>query len=222
LNGLVEKKFREYPYAISIAKRLDDAIINTINQGPTKEYFEHYNEINHELAQKANQIKKELKKIRIDSIAVKPTLSTESKTHKKYLQTLTVDISHKMVATRAGLGWIGKTDLFISPRFGPRLRLVSILINKKPDQIGVPIEKSRCGTCHICVEKCPAQAATGKLWNINIHRDQFFDAFRCREMCGYLAKQRLHTDQRICGICVSVCPVGMKSRNIPENLPNNV
>ena len=43
-----------------------------------------------------------------------------------------VDISHKMVATRAGLGWIGKADLFISSRFGPRLRLVSILINKKP------------------------------------------------------------------------------------------
>ena len=32
----------------------------------------------------------------------------------KSLPNLRYDISHKMVATRAGLGWIGKTDLFVS------------------------------------------------------------------------------------------------------------
>jgi len=117
-----------------------------------------------------------------------------------------------MIATRAGLGWIGKTALFISDEFGPRLRLVSILINKNPDTESIPIDYSKCGQCNICVEKCPATAANGKLWNINIHRDEFFDAYKCREKCGELAKQNLNVDIRICGLCVAVCPIGKRRR----------
>jgi len=113
-----------------------------------------------------------------------------------------------MVATRAGLGWIGKTDLFISPVFGARLRLTSILISKDVLSALKPIDKSRCGNCSICVDKCPAQAATGQHWDINTDRDIFFDAFKCREKCGELAKIHLKVDRRICGICVAVCPIG--------------
>jgi epoxyqueuosine reductase QueG len=209
LNKLIDKKFVDYQYGISIGKRLDDKIIDSIANGPTVEYYEHYNQINKELAENAKEIKNELRKINIDSIVIKPTVSTE---FLDYLKTLTVDISHKMVATRAGLGWIGKTDLFISKRFGPRLRLVSILMNKKPDNDSIPIEESKCGKCNICVEKCPAQAANGELWNIKVLRDDFFNPYKCRETCGELAKQRLNIDKRICGICVSVCPVGKKDK----------
>jgi epoxyqueuosine reductase QueG len=115
-----------------------------------------------------------------------------------------------MVATRAGLGWIGKTDLLISKKFGPRLRLVTILLDRDPGTTAVPIDKSKCGKCNICVEKCPAQAANGMLWNIKVHRDLFFNAFKCREKCGELARQKLNVDERICGLCVSVCPIGRK------------
>jgi len=211
LNGLIDKKYANYQYGISIGKKLDDKIIDPIANGPTLDYYDYYNWINNELAEKALIIKKELQKINIDSIIIKPTVSTSSNEFKDYLKNLTVDISHKMIATRAGLGWIGKTDLFISTRFGPRLRLVSILIDKKPDIFFTPIDKSRCGKCKICVEKCPAQAATGELWNINVHRDTFFDAHKCREKCGQLARERLNVDKRICGICVSVCPIGKKN-----------
>lgn len=116
-----------------------------------------------------------------------------------------------MVATRAGLGWIGKTDLFISKEFGPRFRLISLLINQRPDKHVDPINKSRCGTCTICVDKCPAQAANGLLWNTETHRDTFFNAHKCRDKCGELAKQRLNVDKRICGLCISVCPIGKRN-----------
>jgi epoxyqueuosine reductase QueG len=211
LNGLIAIKYRDYQYGISIGKRLDDKIIDPIVNGPTLAYYEYYNQINNELAEKAIEIKNELQKININALIIKPTVSTSSDEFKDYLKNLTADISHKMVATRAGLGWIGKTDLFISKRFGPRLRLVSILVDKKPDHDFNPINESRCGKCNICVEKCPAQAATGELWNINVHRDTFFDAHKCREKCGQLAKERLNVDKRICGICVSVCPIGTKN-----------
>ncbi|NVO10870.1 MAG: epoxyqueuosine reductase [Bacteroidales bacterium] len=212
LSGLIDRKYGDYKYGISIGKILDDTIIDSIANGPTIEYYNYYQRVNNELAAKAEEIKKELHKINVYSIVLDPTVTTNSSEYKAYLNNLSVDISHKMVATRAGLGWIGKTDLFISTQFGPRLRLVSILINKNPGINSIPIDESRCGKCNVCVEKCPAQAATGELWNINLHRDKFFDAFKCREMCGQLAKQRFNVDIRICGICVSVCPIGKKNK----------
>jgi len=213
LTGLINKKFGEYRFGISIGKRLDDMIIDAIENGPTLEYYDYYNQINNELSETAKIVKKGLQKIDIDSFVIEPTISTNSKEFEQYLPTLTVDISHKMVATRAGLGWIGKTDLFISKAFGPRLRLVSLLINQKPDDDSNPIDRSRCGTCNICVDRCPAQAANGLLWDINTHRDTFFNAHKCRDKCGELAKQRLNVDKRICGLCISVCPIGKKKNN---------
>jgi epoxyqueuosine reductase len=216
LTGLIDKKFGDFRYGISIGRRLDDDIINSISEGPTKVYFNHYDGINKELALLAERIRIELRKANIDSLIIKPTISGSDAESDIYLKTLTVDVSHKMVATRAGLGWIGKTDLFISKDFGPRLRLVSILINQKPETDSFPIEKSRCGNCTICVERCPAGAANGILWNIHIHRDEFFDAHKCRKKCSELGKQRLNMDKRICGICISVCPIGeRKNQAIP-------
>ncbi len=211
LTGLIDKKFGEYRFGISIGKRLDDRIIDSIVNGPTMEYYEYYNQINKELADAAGIIKNELKKSRVDSIVIEPTTSICSKELEKNLSTLTVDVSHKMVGTRAGLGWIGKTDLFISKKFGPRLRLVSLLINQKPDNDFYPIDKSRCGTCNICVDKCPAKAANGLLWDTKTHRDTFFNAHKCSDKCRELAKQRLNVDKRICGLCISVCPIGKKN-----------
>lgn len=210
MRGLIDEKYGDFQFGISIGKELDDKIIDSIASGPTIEYYEHYNQINKELIEKTNEIKGELNKIDIDSIVIEPTVST--KVINK-LKSLTVDVSHKMVATRAGLGWVGKTDLLISKKFGPRLRLASLLINKKPDNVSIPINKSGCGSCNICVEECPAQAANGELWNIKVHRDDFFNAQSCREKCRELGKSRLKMDVRICGICISVCPIRKKTKN---------
>ncbi|MBI9036787.1 MAG: epoxyqueuosine reductase [Bacteroidales bacterium] len=212
LRGLINKKFSDHQFGISIGKRLDDKIIDAIKNGPTLEYFEHYQLTNSQLLEIAEKIKNELQKNNISSLIIKPTTLITEKEFKGNFNTLTYEVSHKMIATRAGLGWIGKTALFISNEFGPRLRLVSILINKNPGTESIPINYSKCGECNICVEKCPAKAANGKLWNINIHRDEFFDSHKCRDKCGELAKQKLNTDIKICGLCVAVCPIGKRRR----------
>lgn len=213
LHGLIDKKFEGFNYGIAIGRKLDDKIIDQIKDGPTLEYYKYYHLINAELTELAMKIHSDLQKIGIDSIILEPTISDEStKNDEQYLKTLSSEISHKMVATRAGLGWIGKTDLFISKTFGPRLRLVSILMNKKPDYDSVPVEKSECGKCNVCVTKCPAKAANGKLWNTGTYRDEFFNAHKCREKCGELAMKKFNINIRICGICVSVCPVPHKRR----------
>jgi epoxyqueuosine reductase len=212
LHGLIIKKFDGYNYGISIGKRLDDKIIDDIIEGPTIEYYNHYNQVNSELSDLTGMIHADLQKAGIDSMIIRPTISHGQEGYdEEYLKTLTVDISHKMVATRAGLGWIGKSDLFISRAFGPRLRLVSILLKQNPGIDSVPVEESECGKCNICVVRCPANAANGKLWNINVKREEFFDAHKCREKCNQLARNKLNVDARICGLCVSICPFGKRN-----------
>ncbi|MBP7460786.1 MAG: hypothetical protein KBA26_05820 [Candidatus Delongbacteria bacterium] len=212
LHGLIGDLYDGFHYGISIGKRLNPDIVDRLDNGPTIEYFNHYTQINRELADLTQRIHDDLSRIGIDSIRIEPTISTESKDYAVYLETLSYDISHKMVATRAGLGWIGKTDLFISTAFGPRLRLVSLLLRQNPGLDSKPIEKSQCGLCRICVDHCPAHAANGKSWNINVHRDEFFNARQCREKCGELTRQKLNVDERICGMCVSVCPKGKRKK----------
>jgi epoxyqueuosine reductase len=213
IKGLLDDEFNQYPYGISIGKHLDDRIIDGIENGPTMEYFKHYKEVNRQLNDLAESVCNDLREKNINCVSIVPTLNLSGNEFKPYSEKLRYKVSHKMIATRAGLGWIGKTDLFISNAFGPRLRLVSILTDRPLNTKRKTIDKSRCGKCDICVLKCPAQAANGRLWNISTDRDLFFNAHKCREKCGELAKSRLNLDSRICGICVSVCPLGKKSHN---------
>jgi epoxyqueuosine reductase len=208
LTGLLDDKFKGYNYGISIGRILNNEIVNKITDGPTLEYHAHYRQINKDLSQLTSEIAEDLRRNNIDSFIVEPTVTiTEIET--TYFKTLRTELSHKMVATRAGMGWIGKTDLFISKQYGPRLRLVSILIKTPVSPKSKPINKSRCGSCNICIEKCPAKAANGLLWNINVKREDFFDAWKCRRQCAEFGSTRFNMDVRICGICVAVCPVGI-------------
>jgi epoxyqueuosine reductase len=208
LIGLLRPKFNGFNYGISIGKRLDNQIVDQIRNGPTLEYYYYYRQINKELKILAGKINYDLQAKGIDALPLEPTITEEDKLlNAEYQKTLTVDLSHKMVATRSGLGWIGKTDLFISRNFGPRLRLVTILLRNKPPRTGIPLVASKCGKCELCVVKCPAGAANGTLWNLDVQRDEFFDPHKCRAMCRKLAAEKFGIDISICGICVSVCPI---------------
>jgi len=207
LNHLIDESFGDFHFGISIGKRLNDSVVNGIYGGPTLEYYQHYRQINEELASLTRLIASDLKEIGVDSICAEPTVTTEQ-LDTELATSLRTNLSHKMVATRAGLGWIGKSDLFVSNAFGPRLRLVSMLTNTPLECDVPPIEKSRCGNCKICMNRCPAGAINGKLWDISVDRDEFFEAFKCREKCRELGEEYLKMDVRVCGICVAVCPFG--------------
>lgn len=209
LTGLIDKKFDGYNYGISVGLKLDKEIVDNIIDGPTRKYYDHYRHINEKLAFLTQRISGDLNKNNIETINIEPTIPSDMR-DSHYFKTLRAEISHKMVATRAGLGWIGKTDLFISDKFGPRLRLVSILLKNKVTPESEPIDKSRCGRCNICVDICPAKAANGILWDITTERAKFFDAWKCRKQCVEFGKKRFGFDARVCGICVSACPIGQK------------
>ncbi|MBD3345382.1 MAG: hypothetical protein GF401_10005 [Chitinivibrionales bacterium] len=211
VEGLLSGKFRRYKYAISIGKKMDDLIIDSIENGPTLEYYELYRETNANLEMQLHRIEKVLETAGIGYKLVKPTLKDKD-VDEEYQKTLRTEFSHKFAATQAGIGWIGKTDLLISKEYGPRLRLSTILVENGNYEFetGTPIIKSKCGNCNICVTNCPAQAANGKKWNTETDRDEFYNAFKCRNKCRELAKRNLQKNTSICGICVSVCPIGKK------------
>jgi len=210
LTELIDKKFVDYNYGISIGLKLNDSIVDDIIDGPTMEYYNHYRQINEDLALLTKKISDDLNKNNIETINIEPTIPSDER-DSLYFKTLKADISHKMVATRAGLGWIGKTDLFISTKFGPRLRLVTVLLRIPLESRLNPIDKSRCGSCNICVDICPAKAANGSLWNTKVRREDFFDAWKCRKQCVEFGEIRFGFDARVCGICVAACPVGRKN-----------
>ena len=202
-----------YTFGIVIGKRLDDKIIDSIKTGPTLQYFNYYNKINKDLSGLIHDIENQLIEMGYDCCVVEPSNAGQDATDEEYRKTLRTPVSHKMIATRAGLGWIGKTDLFISKEFGPRLRLVSLLTNYPLEITGEPTDSSKCGKCEICIVNCPANAATGQLWDIYTDRDVFFDAHKCRNTCRELVKKLLGLDSAACGICISVCPVGIKRKS---------
>jgi epoxyqueuosine reductase len=206
LSGLLKGRYAKYSYGISILRRLDATILDAIENGPTPAYAGHYESINHELDDVVGRIAAELSAQGIVCEGV-PATYHDAELDEQYQATLTCPLSHKLVATRAGLGWIGRTDLLVSRRFGPRVRLASI-VTTRPLRTEQPITESQCDSCRICVELCPAQAANGHAWYAGALREEFFDAFKCRDYCRRISLKRLGKCISLCGKCVSVCPLG--------------
>lgn len=211
LAGLLHPKWKRFPYGISLLRKLDDDIIDGIQNGPTEEYYSYYHEINNELNRKCDELVEFLKENNVDAVAIKATLA-DSEIDEEYQKTLRYSLSHKMVATRAGLGWIGKSDLLVSFRFGPRVRLSSILTSTHISTKGKPIVESQCGKCNLCVMKCPAEVANGKAWQCNLDRDEFYNPFKCREFAKEISERNIQKKISLCGICISVCPIGKITR----------
>jgi epoxyqueuosine reductase QueG len=118
-------------------------------------------------------------------------------------QRLAGSFSHKLAAHLAGLGWIGKSCLLVTPEHGPRVRLGTVLTDA-PLATGTPMAE-RCGDCTECVEACPPGAFTGASFDQSQPREARYDAHRCDE---YMQGRRERIGEGLCGLCVCVCPHG--------------
>jgi epoxyqueuosine reductase QueG len=116
-------------------------------------------------------------------------------------------ISHRMIAHLSGLGWIGKSCLLVTPDFGPRVRLVSVLTNA-PLKVTGSIVEQKCNSCVECVEICPVQAITGKNFNIGDARSVRFDFMKCQDYFDEMKKDE--SRKPVCGMCLYICPYGKK------------
>jgi epoxyqueuosine reductase len=186
--------------AISIAVALDALIVNEISEGPTQRYHREYTRVNQCLARLCASTVDDLKRRGYEARAIDPTIRIEGAA----MKALATALPHKTVATRAGLGWIGKSALLITPSHGPALRLATVLTGA-PLEAGNPIDDSRCGDCTKCVDLCPAKAILGKNWQKGAQRESIYDAHACCAMARRLSGQK-NIPVTICGICINACP----------------
>jgi epoxyqueuosine reductase len=109
------------------------------------------------------------------------------------------DLSHRHAAQAAGLGRLGKNSLLITPQFGNRVHLVSVVtdVDLAPDPI---LDWEPCPQrCTLCLDACPAGALDGQ---------QRVDQTLCRPV----VMERLPKGTVIesCRACRRVCPAGVR------------
>lgn len=88
-------------------------------------------------------------------------------------------LPHKTIALMAGLGWIGKHNLLVTPEYGSAISMCTVLTNAPLSTVLFEPEESQCGTCNICINICHVNALKGKTWNIGTQRDEMVDVKKC-------------------------------------------
>ena len=189
-----------FPRAISIGIRLLDAVVDELfrHEEPSALYSYRglYNSANANLDRAALLI---AKRVQEAGFKAYPIPASQTVNQRK----LEGALSHKLAAHLAGLGWIGKSCLLITPECGPRVRLATVLTDA-PLETGEPIPNG-CEDCRKCVDVCPVNAFTGVSFNLSEPRDVRFRAHLCRD---YTQRRAQLLGEGICGLCVYICPHG--------------
>lgn len=185
---LLEPATRDrFGLALSLGKRLSDAVLEDIPDHPTSIYFHHYRQMNFFLDRGALLVADHIQKRGSRSLAIAASQIIDWENQRAH-------VSHKHVGRAAGLGWFGRNNLLVSPDLGSHFRLVTVLTDM-PLEPDVPLGRD-CGACRACAKVCPAGA-------IKDTREAF-DHRACYEtLKGFRAKG--YATQFICGICVRDC-----------------
>ena len=113
-------------------------------------------------------------------------------------------MSHRVAAEQSGIGWRGKNELIVNPRYSCAIRLASVVTDlalerTAPTQMG-------CGDCRACLDACPILGSKDRLEN---YREQ------CLRYIVYLS-----LDSEVCGKCVKACfnsPVFTSSKGLESS-----
>ena len=203
LEGLLPAELESLPNALSFAVRMDDLTMDSIITGPTRYYFGEYTRINEFIAGLETKIVGHLTALGYWAYAIHPSKRVD-------FVNIAGEFPHKTAASLAGLGWIGKNCQLVTPEYGPRVRLGTILTNMPLGGQAARRLTSRCGKCTRCADICPAKALSGTAWTETGGRASLLDAVACdlwkQEHFGEFGKGA------VCGICTSICPHGRRGR----------
>lgn len=94
-------------------------------------------------------------------------------------KTKTTPLPAKSIALIAGIGWIGKHNLLVTPEFGSAICMSTVLTDAPLQTVAHTPAPSECGTCSVCTNICPVNAIKGKTWGINVSRDEMVDVYKC-------------------------------------------
>jgi len=107
------------------------------------------------------------------------------------------ELSHRHDAVLAGFGCLGKNSLLLTPEFGNRVNLTSIVTDLLLEGDLLSQKQLCIPSCRLCIEVCPASAFTG---------DGTVNQKRCRRFHTIVTPRGFKLFA--CWKCRSVCPVG--------------
>ena len=103
-------------------------------------------------------------------------------------------------AADCGMGYIGKSNLLITPKYGPRQNLLALASDARlePDT-GNPA--GQCGACTLCQDNCLSGAILG---------GGYFHARQCESIINASPNKRYYNKNvnQDCDRCLRVCPKG--------------
>ena len=192
------------PRAVSIGVALAPEIIGAVEDGPTPAYFAEYGRVNGVLWDAAQELAALLRSHSASAVPLRPTIGPTVGDRELVDMTNAGVFAHKTAATQAGLGWIGTTAIFVSPRLGPWLRLATVFTDAELPA-GEPVTQGGCAKCRRCVDACPAGAGRDTRWRAGMPRHELLDVVACMK-----ENDRHPEAGGLCGICVAVCPFGRR------------
>ncbi len=183
---LPEKILARFPFAIALAVKLSRAVLAEIEDHPTKLYFHHYKVVNYLLDAQALRLANFIESQKYSALPIPASQTIDWEKQRGH-------ISHKRIAIAAGLGWLGRNNLLVTPEYGAQVRLATILT----DLPLMPNEAKdfSCGDCYACLNACPVGAIK--------ERPEDFDSLKCFSLLKEFQKK--YVSQYICGLCVKAC-----------------
>jgi epoxyqueuosine reductase QueG len=176
-----------YPYAISFGLLVPSGVLETLTDGPTLFYLHHYRQVNYRLDVIAYELAKEIEARGGRALPFAASQMADWQNQKGH-------ISHKHVGASAGIGWIGRNNLLVHPRFGARVRYNTVLTDI--DLAAGEAHAFGCGECRLCIGACPASAIS--------EEPAGFDHMGCFAMLQQFRNKR-NLGHHICGLCVKAC-----------------
>ncbi|MEM2906343.1 MAG: hypothetical protein QW057_09215 [Candidatus Bathyarchaeia archaeon] len=144
------------------------------------------------------------------------------------------ELSHKHAAVAAGLGQIGWNNLFLSPQFGPRQILSSVITNAplEPDPLyeGKVCRPEECG--YACLGVCPTGALSKEKDGFEIEGRRYehgkHSKWRCIWGCGSMSSimpmpsTEVPVGELMCGKFREELQKVRKASILPEVIANNL
>jgi len=188
-----EMDLRGLDHAVVIAFALAPQVLEGIVDKPTLLYKHLYRQVNNLLDRVALITSNWLTQNHAKAIPIPASQIVDWKKNLAHL-------SHRQVAVELGMGFYGRNNLLVTPKYGSQVRLATILTDF-PAEIPGPCKtgKYSCGNCSACAAVCPAKAIkTGP---------QDFDREKCFAKVREFEKMR-GISVGICGLCVRACSWG--------------
>ncbi|MFQ6053877.1 MAG: hypothetical protein ACE5OO_06605 [Candidatus Bathyarchaeia archaeon] len=181
-DGSVISVAYAYPeYAIdAIARRRGDGF----DKGAWNVYAREYRRLNEALNATAERLAEET-----GGRAIHATLDGVAEKVGRVEDYYGMAVSHRVAAEQAGIGWRGKNELIVNPRFSCAIRLASV-VTELPLRRTEPVGRG-CGGCRACLDACPFLRFKERLDN---YREQ------CRRYIVHL-----DLESEVCGKCIKAC-----------------